>query len=104
MPACPVGRSADDIIAADCSFVFAEKKFIKATGSFVKDDSNYVKAKWNIKIAIGNYVNAKRNYGRANGSFNVAKRNYTVSSPNIAKDRSCVQLYLVYRFCWLKIK
>ena len=79
--------SADDIVAADCSFVSAKKKFIKANGSFVKDGGNYVKAKENIKIAIGNYVNAKRNYERAKGSFKVAKRNYTVSSLNIAKDR-----------------
>ena len=79
--------SAEDIVAADCSFVSAEKKFIKAKDSFVKDGGNYVKAKGNIETAIGNYVNAKRNYERANGSFNVAKRNYTVSSPNNTKDR-----------------
>ena len=79
--------SADDIVAADCSFVSAKKKFIKAKGSFVKDGDNYVNAKENIKIAIGNYVNAKSNYERAKGSFNVAKRNYNVSSPNITKDR-----------------
>ena len=82
-----IAVSADDIVAADGSFVSAEKKFIKAKGSFVKDGWNYVKAKENIEPAIGNYVNAKWNYERANGSFNVAKRNYTVSSPNITKDR-----------------
>lgn len=65
--------SADDIIAADCNFVSAGKKFIKAKGSFVKDG--------------GNYVNAKRNYESAKGSIKRAKRNYTVSSPNITKDR-----------------
>ena len=79
--------SADDIVAADGSFVSAEKRFVKAKGSFVKDGGNYVRAKGNIETAIGNYVNAKRNYESANGSFNAAKRNYTVSSPNITKDR-----------------
>ncbi len=79
--------TAEYIVAADSSFVSAEKKFIKAKGSSVKGGGNYVKAKGNIETAIGNYVNAKRNYERANGSFNVAKRNYTVSSPNNTKDR-----------------
>ena len=78
--------SADDIVAADSSFVSAGRRVVKAKDNFVKDGGNYVKAKGSIETAIGNYVNAKRNYERVDGSFITAKRNYTVSSPNITKD------------------